>query len=119
MSPPRAPPRAQSINSLLRAHCREPLFVPPLVWTERHLQLLNCRFVVSADEYDTDWSSRRDWDPEDTLASDVATSGVERCARMLAHRQSVWSKRNAVQGLLDYPGSIFCSSRRVCPLSPA
>jgi hypothetical protein len=51
-SPKRAAPRAaaavaegQSINDILRSHPRERLYVVPLQWTERHLELLGCAFV--------------------------------------------------------------------------
>lgn len=33
-----------SINQILRNNSREPLFVPPLYWTNRHLELLQCSF---------------------------------------------------------------------------
>lgn len=34
-----------SLNSLLRENNRERLYIDPLRWTSRHLQLLECRFV--------------------------------------------------------------------------
>lgn len=44
---PQAPqlPQPLSLNDLLRRHCRDRLYVPPLRWTAQHVQLLNCRFV--------------------------------------------------------------------------
>ena len=44
---PQAPqlPQSLSLNDLLRRHCRDRLYVPPLRWTAQHVQLLNCRFV--------------------------------------------------------------------------
>ncbi|XTI87289.1 hypothetical protein V2W45_403133 [Cenococcum geophilum] len=38
-------PQPLSLNDLLRRHCRDRLYVPPLRWTVQHLQLLKCRFV--------------------------------------------------------------------------
>src|SRR5271154_3538181 len=38
-------PQPLSLNDLLRQHCRDRLYVPPLRWTAQHVQLLNCRFV--------------------------------------------------------------------------
>lgn len=38
-------PQLLSLNDLLRRHCRDRLYVPPLHWTAQHLQLLKCRFV--------------------------------------------------------------------------
>ena len=44
---PQAPqlPQPLSLNDLLRRHCRDRLYVPPLRWTAQHVQLLKCRFV--------------------------------------------------------------------------
>ena len=44
---PQAPqlPQSLSLNDLLRRHCRDRLYVPPLRWTAQHVQLLKCRFV--------------------------------------------------------------------------
>ena len=44
---PQAPqlPQSLSLNDLLRRHCRDRLYVPPLPWTTQHVQLLKCRFV--------------------------------------------------------------------------
>ncbi|KAL7812796.1 hypothetical protein V8C26DRAFT_436794 [Trichoderma gracile] len=39
-----------SINQLLRLHCRERLFVHPVEWTHRHLELLECSFEPSTPE---------------------------------------------------------------------
>ena len=39
------PPQPFSLNDLLRRHCRDRLYVPPLRWTAQHLRLLKCRFV--------------------------------------------------------------------------
>ena len=39
------PPQSSSLNDLLRQHCRDRLFVQPLHWTAKHLQVLGCRFV--------------------------------------------------------------------------
>lgn len=36
---------SSSIHGLLKTYCRERLYVHPLHWTERHLELLCCRFV--------------------------------------------------------------------------
>ena len=38
-------PQPLSLNDLLRQHCRDRLYVPPLRWTAQHVQLLKCRFV--------------------------------------------------------------------------
>ncbi|KAI0096930.1 hypothetical protein GGR51DRAFT_542346 [Nemania sp. FL0031] len=38
------PPHPLSVNGLLRKHCRERLYVKPLQWTARHLELLGYRF---------------------------------------------------------------------------
>ena len=38
-------PQLLSLNDLLRRHCHDRLYVPPLHWTAQHLQLLKCRFV--------------------------------------------------------------------------
>lgn len=38
-------PQLLSLNDLLRRHCRDRLYVPPLHWTAQHIQLLRCRFV--------------------------------------------------------------------------
>jgi hypothetical protein len=38
-------PQPLSLNDLLRRHCRDRLYVPPLRWTAQHVQLLECRFV--------------------------------------------------------------------------
>jgi hypothetical protein len=38
-------PQPLSLNDLIRRHCRDCLYVPPLHWTAQHVQLLNCRFV--------------------------------------------------------------------------
>lgn len=39
------PAEAKSINSILRENCRERLYVQPLHWVQRHLDLLDCTFV--------------------------------------------------------------------------
>lgn len=39
----------QSINGLLRQNCGERLYVPPLLWTSRQLDLLDCQFVNNQD----------------------------------------------------------------------
>jgi hypothetical protein len=36
---------AKSIHCVLRENCREALYVPPLLWVQRHLDLLDCSFV--------------------------------------------------------------------------
>lgn len=41
-TPPLTPPI--SLNQLARIHCRERLFVAPLYWTNRQLELLQCSF---------------------------------------------------------------------------
>jgi hypothetical protein len=38
-------PQPLSLNDLLRRHCHDRLYVPPLRWTAQHVQLLKCRFV--------------------------------------------------------------------------
>ncbi|KAH0493752.1 hypothetical protein TgHK011_000403 [Trichoderma gracile] len=48
--PPKAPTTPLSINQLLRLHCRERLFVHPVEWTHRHLELLECSFAPSTPE---------------------------------------------------------------------
>ncbi|KAI2626747.1 hypothetical protein GGR54DRAFT_637309 [Hypoxylon sp. NC1633] len=44
-TPSTTSPNTTSINQLLRRHCRERLFMPPLHWTDRQLDLLGCQFV--------------------------------------------------------------------------
>lgn len=39
-----SPPAAASIYGIVRRHCRERLLVPPLLWTNRHLELLQMSF---------------------------------------------------------------------------
>lgn len=39
------PAKPSSINGLLRQHCRESLYVDPLRWTERQLDLLGLSFT--------------------------------------------------------------------------
>ena len=39
------PPQPLSLNDLLRQHCRDRLYIQPLHWTAKHLQLLKCYFV--------------------------------------------------------------------------
>lgn len=43
------PPPTLSINRLITTHARERLVVHPLLWTDRHLALLQCRFHPHGD----------------------------------------------------------------------
>ena len=41
-------PEPSSINGIIREHSRERLYVTPLQWSEKHLQLLDCQFARKA-----------------------------------------------------------------------
>ena len=43
-SPPFLSPAALSVFELARINCRERLLVPPIQWTGRHVELLQCSF---------------------------------------------------------------------------
>ena len=45
MVPQASRPQSFSLNDLLRRHCRDRLYVPPLHWSAKHLELLKCQFV--------------------------------------------------------------------------
>ncbi|KAK3369242.1 hypothetical protein B0T24DRAFT_357233 [Lasiosphaeria ovina] len=44
------PPRVLSINAIMRQHPRARLYVRPALWTAQHLQLLDCHFIIAAQE---------------------------------------------------------------------
>ncbi|GAB1313423.1 hypothetical protein MFIFM68171_03633 [Madurella fahalii] len=42
-----ARPEPNSVNHILREHCRTRLYIAPILWKESHLRLLQCHFVLT------------------------------------------------------------------------
>jgi hypothetical protein len=63
--PAAAAAEGQSINDILRSHPRERLYVVPLQWTERHLELLGCAFVPQSRAVNAELDDNDDDDDDD------------------------------------------------------
>lgn len=67
----RRPERA-SLNAIIRENNRERLFVQPLHWRSRHLQLLDCRFVLVEADGDAKAETTESRASPETCAADKA-----------------------------------------------
>ena len=82
--------RALSIPKIIRQHPREPLFLQPLEWGDRHLELLGCSFkedngTNAEDELDGNMQEHsindvRPYDYYTQAAQDLATSDTKNTA---------------------------------------
>ncbi|KAK3363711.1 hypothetical protein B0T25DRAFT_470005 [Lasiosphaeria hispida] len=53
-------PEPSSINDIMRSHSRDRLYVPPIQWMTRHLDLLGCQFVPDETPRPADDRHRQD-----------------------------------------------------------
>ncbi|KAI8710777.1 hypothetical protein NCS52_01537500 [Fusarium sp. LHS14.1] len=113
----------KSINNLIQAHPREKLFLNPLLWTPRHLQLLDCYFTdvnndaIGAIRFHVTpptspgLSDSIEHDGNDPDAPHVQEHSVEPIeVRQLAKSTHRHLKRYALATLLQYTGSAFTES---------
>lgn len=102
----------KSINGILRNNCRERLFVPPLQWTDRHLQLLRCFFTEKAEQVGLPHSSCLARCCDDA-STDKERQKVIHAAKMLARDCNPVVMRIEIECLLEYQDSLLKCSRLV------
>lgn len=113
-------PEPSSINAVLREHHRTRLYVPPLHWTQTHLQLLGCRFTLhpppdeggagseaaNAPTTDTDSQGQA----MSAGASKALDDAIREAIAHIRHTPSTEVRTLAVRGLLDAHGFRQASS---------
>lgn len=107
---------AQSVNSILQTNHRERLFVPPLRWTDRHLQLLGCSFVAPPERDCRSIADALPDEPRGPIGALISSADVSQginAARIFALGRFISAKYDGICLLLSYPGSALKTSRFV------
>jgi len=103
------PPQPLSLNDLLRQHCHDRLYVKPLHWTARHLQLLKCRFVrrqrtpqpASSSQGRLSLPSESEQPREDSKVDNGQDIRIQKAVYRLAYGDCMMDKQWGLEALLE------------------
>ena len=95
---------AASLNDLFRLNCRERLYVEPLHWTDRHLELLQCSF---------DDQPLAPWTTVHPPTSYDAEQKAIRHVQYLISSRRFTHRKDAMQSILAPPGGLLIAAESV------